>query len=312
MVREEIIYMSSQLLETTSSPLTLTEEQVTFYHKNGYVVVDGVVDEEKLIALREVTDQIVEGARGLTHHTDVYDLEDSHSPDEPRVRRIKNPSKVHPVYRDLSRDQTILHLVAQLIGPNIRFHSEKLNMKAAGYGAPVEWHQDWAFYPHTNDDVLAVGILLDDCSLENGPLMVIPESHKGPVYDHHANGRFCGVIHPSCKVNYADAIPLTCKAGGMTIHHVRTVHGSAPNRSDKPRRLLLFAYAAVDAWPLMGMSQSGANTYEEFNELIVAGEATNQPRVTPVPVRMPLPPALYGGSIYENQKGKMGDSYFQN
>jgi phytanoyl-CoA hydroxylase len=43
-------------------------------------------------------------------------------------------------------------------------------MKSAGYGAPVEWHQDWAFYPHTNDDLAAVGIMLDDCDLENGPI----------------------------------------------------------------------------------------------------------------------------------------------
>jgi len=304
--------MAAQVLEAVAPSISLTEEQIAFYHEKGYIVVEKVLDEEKLITLREVTDQVVEGARGLTQHTDVYDLEDSHIPEEPRVRRVKNPSKVHPVYRALSRDTTILHIVSQLIGPNIRFHSEKLNMKSAGYGAPVEWHQDWAFYPHTNDDVLAVGIFLDDCTLENGPLMVIPGSHKGPIYDHHAEGLFCGAIHPSCKVNYEDAVPLTCNAGGMTIHHVRAVHGSAPNRSDKPRRLLLFAYAAVDAWPLMGMGQSGAKTYEEFNELIVAGEATNQPRVTPVPVRLPLPPAKYGGSIYENQKGKLGGSYFQN
>ncbi|HWP49266.1 MAG TPA: phytanoyl-CoA dioxygenase family protein [Candidatus Limnocylindrales bacterium] len=302
--------MATQLLETSSSPLRLTEKQIAFYHEKGYLIIERVLDEERLIALREVTDRIVEGARGLTQHTEVYDLEDSHIPDEPRVRRIKNPSKVHPLYWELSRDKTILGIVAQLIGPNIRFHSEKLNMKSAGYGAPVEWHQDWAFYPHTNDDVLAVGILLDDSTPDNGPLMVIPGSHRGPVYDHHANGRFCGAIHPSCKVNYEDAVPLLCSAGGMTIHHVRAVHGSAPNYSHKPRRLLLFAYAAVDAWPLMGMSQSGAKTYEEFNELIVAGEATNQPRLIPVPVRMPLPPALYGGSIYENQKGKIS-SYFQ-
>ena len=56
----------------------------------------------------------------------------------------------------------------------------KINIKAPEYGAAVEWHQDWAFYPHTNDDLLAIGVALDDCEEENGPLMVIPGSHKGP------------------------------------------------------------------------------------------------------------------------------------
>ena len=45
------------------------------------------------------------------------------------------------------------------------------------YGSPVEWHQDWAFYPHTNDDLLAVGVMLDDMELENGPLLVLPGTH---------------------------------------------------------------------------------------------------------------------------------------
>ena len=43
----------------------------------------------------------------------------------------------------------------------------KINMKSAGFGSPVEWHQDWAFYPHTNQNVLAVGILLDDMNSDN-------------------------------------------------------------------------------------------------------------------------------------------------
>ena len=75
--------------------------------------------------------------------------------------------------------------------------SSKLNLKAAGYGAPVEWHQDWAFYPHTNDDLAAVGIMIDDVDHANGPLLVIPGSHKGPIFDHHADGVFCGAMDPA-------------------------------------------------------------------------------------------------------------------
>ena len=75
----------------------------------------------------------------------------------------------------------ILAPVRDLIGPDLRLHTTKLNMKSAGYGAAVEWHQDFAFYPHTNDDVLAVGVILDDMGMENGPLMVFPGSQEGPI-----------------------------------------------------------------------------------------------------------------------------------
>ena len=80
------------------------------------------------------------------------------------------------------------------------------------------------------------------------------------------------------------AEPVELKAGGITIHHVRALHGSAPNTSDKPRRLMLAQYCAVDAWPLKGIPD-----WETFNDTIIRGEPTNQPRMVAAPVRMPEP-----------------------
>jgi ectoine hydroxylase-related dioxygenase (phytanoyl-CoA dioxygenase family) len=276
----------------------LTAAQVEQYRELGYLVVPGVLDRDLLAEVRRRVDAIVADAARVMQHTDVYDLEDSHSPLAPRVRRIKTPHKHFPFFAELTRHPRITSILAQLLGPDIRLHGSKLNMKSAGYGAPVEWHQDWAFYPHTNDDVLATGIYLDDCELENGPMCVVSGTHKGPIYDHHADGYFCGAMDPElADVGYAEAVPLTGKAGSMTIHHARLVHGSALNTSAKPRRLLLHEYAAADAWPLMG-----AANFAEFNGRMVLGRPTIEPRLAPSPVRMPLPPAPFQGSIYENQK----------
>ena len=185
----------------------------------------------------------------------------------------------------------------KLVGPSVRLHGSKLNMKAPRYGSPVEWHQDWAFYPHTNDDLLAVGVMLDDCGLENGPLLVVPGSHTGPIWDHHAEGYFCGAIDPGA--HQGGDRPRGAahgRAGSMSFHHVRLLHGSAQNVSDQPRTLLLYEYAAADAWPLMGVTDLA-----DFDARLVTGEPSVEPRVMPAPVRMPLPPALHQGSIYENQ-----------
>jgi ectoine hydroxylase-related dioxygenase (phytanoyl-CoA dioxygenase family) len=100
----------------------------------------------------------------------------------------------------------------------------------------------------------------------------------------------------ACGLDFAKAVPITGKAGAMSFHHVRAVHGSAQNRSDKPRALLLYEFAAADAWPL-----SGVPDLKAFDARIVAGEPTIAPRLADVPVRMPLPPAPHQGSIYENQ-----------
>ena len=141
----------------------LSDADVRHYRERGYLVVRDVLEPETLARLREVTDEIVASAAEVEDHTDILDLEASHTPENPRVRRIKRPHAAHPFYRELAAHAGVMAALEPLIGANIRLRpAGKINMKSAEFGAPVEWHQDWAFYPHTNQDVLAVGILLDD------------------------------------------------------------------------------------------------------------------------------------------------------
>jgi phytanoyl-CoA hydroxylase len=276
----------------------ISEHDVEFYRANGYIVVPDLLDAQTLSATRQVIAEFIEGARGVAGHTAIYDLEPSHRPDAPRVRRIKTPHLHHEIFRRIMRTPRMVEVLGQLLGPGVRLHGSKLNIKAPHYGSPVEWHQDWAFYPHTNDDVLAVGVMLDDCALENGPLMVLPGTHKGAVYDHHADGYFCGAIDPTaCDLDFSQAMPLIGRAGSMSFHHVRLVHGSAQNVSPLPRQLLLYEFSAADAFPLA----RPVTDLAAYDANLVAGASTIVPRLVSVPVRMPLPPAPNQGSIYENQ-----------
>ena len=277
----------------------LSKAQIDEYNDVGAIVVPDVLTANEVRTLSDVTDGFVQRARGLTGHNEIYDLEDSHTAATPRVRRIKAAHLHDPAYAALARHPKIVSVLQALWGADIRFDTAKLNMKCAGFGAPVEWHQDWAFYPHTNDNLAAVGVMFDDMAMENGPLMIIPGSHKGPTFDHHANGVFCGAMDPGNRdVDYKKAVPLTGGAGSITVHHVRAVHGSAPNVSASDRRLLLFQFRAADAWPILGFPGG----IENFDALMVAGQS-RQPRLAPTPVRLPLPPAARQGSLYENQKG---------
>jgi phytanoyl-CoA hydroxylase len=154
------------------------------YRRDGFIVLPEILASAEIEALRRETDRFVDNARTVTANDEVYDLPESHSPHEPRVRRVKTPHLHDPEYARAARHPGIVEVLRDLWG-TVRFDTGKLNMKSAGYGAPVEWRQDWAFYPHTNNDLAAVGIMLDDCEMENGPMMVIPRSHQGPIYDHH-------------------------------------------------------------------------------------------------------------------------------
>lgn len=287
--------------------MAIEQTDKDFFAEHGFIHVGPVLTAEKLRALQAETDAVVQAARGVESNNEIYDLESTHTPTIPRVRRIKTPHLFFPVFEDLARDPDITDPVADLIGENIRLYGGKINIKAAGYGAPVEWHQDWAFYPHTNDDVLTVGIFLDDMDADNGPLCVMPGSHKGPIFNHHSNGAFCGALDLNeSRLNFEQAVPMTGRAGDMLIFHARAIHGSEGNRSNRQRRLLIFEMTAADAWPLAGLRDG----YDEFQRWVIRGEGGLVPRLEDVPVRMPYPTAVYGGSIYENQRA-MDRQYFE-
>src|SRR5437016_5744602 len=118
----------------------LTQVQIAEYNDIGAIVVPDVLTLEEVRTLSDVTDGFVRRACGLTAHTEIYDLEDSHTPDNPRVRRIKAPHLHDPAYAALMRHPKIIAVLQSLWGPDIRFDTAKLNMKCAGFGAPVEWH----------------------------------------------------------------------------------------------------------------------------------------------------------------------------
>ena len=284
----------------------ISEQDVQAYKRDGVIVIPDVLGAATLAEVRKVIAELVAESAKTLEHTDVYDLEPGHTAEYPKVRRIKAPQKVHPIFDEIVRSPAVLDILKKLIGPALRLHGSKLNMKSAHYGSPVEWHQDWAFYPHTNDDILAIGVLLDDTDLSNGPMLVSPGTHTGEVWNHHGeDGCFAGLIDPDIiKSEIERAVPCMGRAGSMSFHHVRALHGSALNTSDRSRNLLLYEVAASDAWPLMGVKD-----FDEFNSRLLSGDPVIEPRLTDVPVRMPLPPAKRQGSIYETQSAAK-KSYF--
>ena len=271
----------------------LNSEQIDFYNLNGYLSVDNVYNDSQIKSLSDVTNEFVEKSRLVTEENEMFALESDHSANNPRLTRIKSPHKFHIIFEQAMKDDKMLDILQDLIGKDIRIQTTKLNMKMPGGGRQVEWHTDWGHYPHTNDDLLAVGIPLDDITEENGCLMVMPGSHKWTATSHHEDGFFVGAVDID-SINIQKTKYIISKTGGISIHHVRTLHGSAPNMSNKPRRLLLFEFRAADAFPLNGLGMS----WDEWNKLITRGEPTIQPMLEKVPVSPPQPLKYEHGSIF--------------
>lgn len=294
----------------------LSKEQRERYATEGYLLVPDVVGADLLRQLRSVTLDLIERSRAVSASDEVYDLDEGHSAGAPRLTRIKLPHTRHPAFREAIARSRLTEVLTDLLGADVRLRTSKLNTKAPGGGAAVEWHQDWAFYPHTNDDLLAVGLMLEDVDEANGPLMVIPGSHVGPVLSHFRDGVFCGAVDPADPAFEKEKIvTLTGKAGSATFHHVRLLHGSAPNHSDRARLICFYECGAADAWPLIGASgafagMSQAETWRAAQESMICGVQTRRPRLADVPVILPLPPAPDSSSIFKVQKSGRAVSGF--
>ena len=288
--------------------MALSKDEINFYNDQGYLLVEDVISENQHKEMLALVDGFFEKSKMIRENDNIFDLEDGHSSDNPRLKRVKQPHQHSQFFWDIIKESKIEEILRDLLGDNVSLKTSKLNTKAPGGGAAVEWHQDWAFYPHTNDNVLALGLMLNDVDIDNGPLMVIPESHKGPVLSHFNNGVFCGAIDPDdSDFDMSKAVTLTGKARSMTIHHARTLHGSSPNNSNRDRLVLFYECNSADAWPLVGAGayMKSTNPVQLCNQLerqMVCGRVSYQPRMENVPVTIPLPPAPDYGSIFTSQK----------
>ncbi len=280
----------------------LTEVQVSFFQEHGYLVVEDVVSADQLAALRRDFDGWVEESRS---HAEAYgetidgrprfDVEPGHSAAKPGLRRVSSPTEISAAYYDVMAASTMVDAVADLIGPNVKLHHTKINSKLPGTATKVDWHQDFPYTPHSNDDLVTALLMVDEVTDENGPLEVLAGSHKGPIASLWHDGRFTGAVDRSTAERcVASALRCIGKAGSVCLMHTRLLHGSAPNHSRQPRTLFIAVYSAEDAVPL------AYNPLPSGHEgLIVRGEATGLARSTPFSLR--LPPKPKGASFFVQQ-----------
>ena len=289
------------------SPNMLSPEQVDAFWRDGVVVAEDAVTPEQLAALRAVFDGWVDESRA--HAEDYgetvdgrarFDLQPGHSPETPGLRRVQSPEEVSDVYAGVMREAATVDMVADLIGPNLRFHHGKVNSKLPGTATQVKFHQDFPFQPMSNDDIITCLLFLDDVTLENGPLEVVPGSHRGPLYSHWHAGRFTGAVADDVTAEVAQkAVPCTGKAGSVCLMHSSLLHGSAPNLSDGPRTLYITTYYAEDAVELSPNALPSTLTHE-----LVRGEVTGRIRCSSYEMQLPEIPE--GTSFFAQQEAAGG------
>lgn len=287
--------------------MQLNQQQRSSFEQQGYLLVENAVTAEQLQGLREQFAKWVEESKkqdqpyGETLDGRArFDLEPGHSAAQPALRRVSSPTELSPAYFDVMRDSPMTDFVADLIGPAIKFHHSKINSKLPGAGTAVKWHQDFPFTPHSNDDLVTALLMIDEVTAENGPLQVVPGSHRGELHSLWQGDVFTGAVSDEVTAQcIKNAIQCTGPAGSVCLMHTRLLHGSSPNLSSQPRTLLIAVYSAEDAMPC-----SPNPLPSKHQGMLPRGEAGNRIRSTPYQLRLPEIPK--SASFFDQQAQQPG------
>jgi len=274
----------------TKNPLK-NQGLIDQFHRDGYIFLEKALTEPQLLA---VNNQLLSWVDESKLHSESFgkikdgrprfDVDTkSHSADTPALRRITSPAEISDSCLDVVKDNNALDLVADIFGPNIKHWTNKLNLKLPSSGTEVKFHQDFPFEPHSNEDIMTVLFFLDDVTLENGPLEVVPGSHNGPLYSLWHDGVFTGAVGSEIEsANKGKAISCIGKAGSACLMHSKLLHGSSSNRTKFPRSLYIVSYTAEDAIPLTENPLPS-----DLDGMIVRGIKTDTVRCSSYSVELP-------------------------
>ncbi len=281
----------------------LTQEQKDQFWRDGVLTVNNAVTDEQLAMLRSQFAEWVEQSRGYdTAYGETvdgrprFDVEPGHSSEKPALRRVSVPTDVSEIFYEVIANSRMTDMVADLIGPNVKHHHNKINSKLPGTATKVKWHQDFPFTPHSNTDLVTALLMLDDVTEENGPLKVVLGSHKGPLHSLWHDGSFTGAVDDvQAERMEASAVKCFGSAGSVCLMHSCVAHGSAPNQSNRPRTLFITVYSAADALPYCSNPVPG-----KHEGLIVRGQDPKTIRTTEHQLRLPEFPK--GASFFTQQE----------
>jgi ectoine hydroxylase-related dioxygenase (phytanoyl-CoA dioxygenase family) len=234
----------SSLFAQPSSPAEwdgcrLRDDQVRFFHENGYVAGVRVLTDGQIEALRAELAALMDPEH--PGHRFFYEFNSNESTDPSTVLfHALGGWRVSPAFHDLLWNPAFLVPASQLLGGSVRFWHDQLFCKPARHGGVVAWHQDYSYWTRTQPMAhLTCWIALDDASLENGCLQYVPGSHMWDLLPKPALAgtmdAIQSVLTAEQKANFKP-VAVELPRGYAAFHHPLMLHGSSANRSDWPRR----------------------------------------------------------------------------
>jgi ectoine hydroxylase len=236
----------------------LTKDQLDFYEENGFLQIENLFSDEEVAAMQKAIFELQESSSGVQSEKMIRE------PNSNEIRSIFAVDQDDNYFKEIAADQRLLDIVNHLLGSDVYVHQSRINYKPGFSGKEFNWHSDFETW-HTEDGMprmraLSMSIALSDNYVHNGPLMLVPGSHKYYVscvgatpednYKESLKTQKVGVPdNDSLKwlVDQGGGLSVaTGKAGTITIFESNTMHASTSNMTPYPRNNLFMVYNSVE------------------------------------------------------------------
>ncbi len=277
-------------------PETFDKEHIRQYEADGYLAFENVLTpgevEEARVALTELTQGLIEDARqgraeilpsaenatrnyagvrfkkpgspfNVHFEAEVDPLSMDPHEAELKVRKLAAYHQEHPCFVRLVNHPKIQGFVSSLLGYDALLKDEMALSKPPFIGSEKPWHQDNAYFIYLPlDSIITAWITLDDATVENGCMHVVPGAHKEGGLKHF-HGIDCEIVKG--RLDPGRAVPVEMKAGGAMFFSGMLPHQTPPNRSPERRRALQFQYRG---------SNTRAVAREEYDRVFVEADGS--------------------------------------
>jgi ectoine hydroxylase-related dioxygenase (phytanoyl-CoA dioxygenase family) len=241
--------------------LRLEAHERTAYEEDGFFIRHAVLSDAEIEALRDAAEAVAARAEASRSQPDeryaidgnVYleadgsTIQLEHAPGSETLRVIEPFHHLDPRLDALMDDPRIVEPIRGLIGSErVALYTDKLNLKRPREGSGFRWHQDSPYWHHFCshlDRLPNVMVALDDADEDNGCFRVVRGSHrKGCLPGLEGEGRLGPLFTDPRHFDLSAQVPVVVPAGSLVFFSSHTVHGSEPNRSERPRRALVVTY----------------------------------------------------------------------
>jgi len=223
------------IMEETS---VISDAQAALYQRQGFLTLEGICPPEEIELIRTTLLDLFKNRTGYDEGAQ-YDFVSRDDPSKPaKFPSMHDPRHYAPALLKTRYHQHALALARQLLGEDAALYGEHALLKPGLTGPETPWHQDEAFRsPDFEYKELSIWLALQPVTEENGCMQFIPGSNKYEVLEHRSPGGDKS-LHPlECCADFPRelAVPAPLQAGDATVHHMRTLHYTAPNTSPAPR-----------------------------------------------------------------------------